>query len=151
MRFRYVAFAVAVAAFSVAAPSTVTSAGDGDKPIVLCWNKDYPAPVGTGTPQVRVTPNRCGFFKRGDSSGSAAVRARSLNWDWGNRRAVGRGVSVVNMGGSAPIEIRLSKPERNCSGDRVFTKASFDYPSFGSGGDFKLYTCAPARQAGDGR
>ena len=140
MRFRYVAFAAAAAAFSVAAPSTVSSAGD--KPIVLCWNKDYPAPVGTHTPQVRVTPNRCGFFKRGDSSGSAAVRAKSLNWNWGNRKAVGRDVSVVSMGPSAPIEVRLSKPERNCSGDRVFTKASFDYPGLGSGGDFRLYTCA---------
>ena len=140
MRFRYVAFAFAAAAYPVAVPSAVSSAGD--KPIVLCWNKDYPAPVGTGTPQVRVTPNRCGFFKRGDSSGSAAVRAKSLNWNWGHRRAVGRGVSVVNMGRSAPIEVRLSKPERNCSGDRVFTKASFHYPGLGSGGDFKLYTCA---------
>ena len=140
MRVRNAALALAVAAFSVAAQSTVSSAGD--KPIVLCWNKDYPAPVGTHTPQARVTPNRCGFFKRGDSSGSAAVRAKSLNWDWGNRRATGRGVSVVEMGESVPIEVRLSKPERNCSGDRVFTKASFDYPGLGSGGDFRLYTCA---------
>ena len=109
---------------------------------VLCWNKDYPAPVGTHTPQVRVTPRQCGFFKRGESSGSGAVRAKSLNWDWGNRKAVGRGVSLVNTGGSAPVVVRLSKPERNCSDDRVFTKASFRYPGIGSGGDFKLYTCA---------
>jgi hypothetical protein len=135
---------VAICAMSVG----VASAGAKTK--VLCWNKDYPEPVGNGNAQVRVKPSKCAFFKRGESSNSGAVRVVSMHWKrWGNRKAKGKGVTVASMGVRAKVVVRLSKPVRNCAGKRMFSKATFKHRGSRSVGsrsvDFKLYTCPNQR------
>ena len=130
---------------ALAAGAPATLAGRGDTK-VLCWNEDYPEPVGGGDAQVKVEPRKCGFFKRGEASNSAAVRVVDVEWKrWGKRKAAGQGTSVANMGVSSKVAIRLSDPVENCAGKRFFSKATFRYPDRTV--DFKLYTCADKRRA----
>jgi endonuclease YncB( thermonuclease family) len=127
---------------AIALPGFRVSAA-ANKPVVLCWNKDYPEPVGDGDAQVRVKPSKCAFFKRGEAANFAAVRVQSLNWKrWGTRRAVGVGKSCSPMSGTCTrVEVKLTRVVDRC-GRRAFSKARFEF----AGGtapdpDFKLYTC----------
>lgn len=119
-------------------------AAPGNKPAVLCWNKDYPEPVGSGDAQVRTKPRKCRWIKRGEASNAAAVQAVSIKWKrWGKRKAKGVGKNCSPMlGRCVKVKVRLTKPKEHC-GRRVFSKARF---KFGGGTapdpDFKLYTCA---------
>lgn len=124
--------------------SPVSSAAAGNKPRVLCWNNDFPEPVGSGQADARVEPAKCNFFKRGEASYSGAVRATSLDWQkWDNRKAVGRGINIAGMGAEAPVTVRLSKVSTNCVGKRTFTKATFLFESGTS--DFKMWSCPKKR------
>lgn len=118
----------------------VAGAAAGDKPRVLCWNNDFPEPVGTGQADTRVKPSKCNFFKRGESSFSGAVRVVGLNWQsWRSSEAIGRGTNIAGMGAEAPVTVRLSKVSSNCVGKRTFTKATFTYENGSS--DFKMWSC----------
>jgi hypothetical protein len=73
--------------------------GGSNKPKVLCWNNDYPQPVGGGNADVKIKPSKCGLFKRGEASNAGAVRVVSMQWEpWGRNQAKGTGVSIASMG-----------------------------------------------------
>lgn len=121
-----------------------TSGAAGNKPRVLCWNNDFPEPVGSGQADTRVEPRKCNFFKRGESSYSGALRAIGLDWkSWGDRNAIGRGTNIAGMGAEAPVTVRLSKVSRNCVGKSIFTKATFLFD--GRSSDFKMWSCPNQR------
>jgi len=126
-----------------AALARAATAGSEAKRSVLCWNKDFPPPTGDSGPVVRVEPNRCSFFKKGESSEAGAVNAKSLEWKfWGSNRTKGKGKTPVPMTGEVtPVTVRLSKPvpSSSCNTD-VYSKASFKFPEADVTTGFKLYT-----------
>jgi hypothetical protein len=130
-----------VAVLAVAAITTSAATGGSNKPKVLCWNNDYPEPVGNGNAQVKIKPAKCALFKRGESSNAGAVRLVSMQWErWGRNKAKGTGVNVANMGARAKVMVRLSKPVHNCVGKHMFSKAEFTFAGSGKS-DFTLWTC----------
>jgi hypothetical protein len=123
-------------------PASLGTAERQDEPVVLCWNKDYPPPVGNSGPVIRSEPRTCSLFKRGESANAYAVHARSLNWkNWGASRTTGKGFVIVPMqGDKSPLKLTLSKPITDC-GQTAYSKASFYYPEFNGGADFRIWTC----------
>jgi hypothetical protein len=55
--------------------------------------------------------------------------------------AKAKGTAVVGMVGATPVGIKLSHPVEQC-GHRVFSKARFRFPEFGTGSGMRLETCA---------
>lgn len=141
---RYVrhTMAVILALAATFVPSTVGSADSQDSTAVLCWNKDYPPPVGNSGPTIRREPKSCSLFKKGESANAYAVHSLGLSWkNWGASRTTGTGFVIVPMqGDKTPIKLTLSKPVTDC-GRTVYSKASFQYPEFNGGANFRIWTC----------
>ena len=90
----------------------------------------------------RTTPHACTFHKRNAPFANAfEVITRHDHWfHWGGHRARGQGKAVASMTGPVPVRIKLYRARTRC-GHRVYTKARFRYPTFHSGGAFKLDVC----------
>lgn len=109
-------------------------------PKVLCWNKSFPPPTGSGPPRIARKPGKCTFFKRGKASLSAAVQATGLHWRrWGGGRARGKGKVTAAMGHRSPVRVTLTKPKSGCGG-RVYSRARFRFPRFGTKTKMPLWT-----------
>jgi hypothetical protein len=121
-----------------AGPAPAPAAGGGTK--VLCWNKSFPPPTGGGEAQIKRTPERCTFFKRGESVLARAVQAAGLRWKrWGPKRARGAGTVTAAMGNQSRVRVTLSAPRAGC-GRRVYSRARFRLPDFGAKTKMRLWT-----------
>ena len=90
----------------------------------------------------RFKPRACTFHKRNAPFANAfEVATRHDHWrHWGRHRARGKGKAIASMTGPVPIHIKLYRARNRC-GHLVYTKARFRYPTFHSGGAFKLDVC----------
>ena len=90
----------------------------------------------------RTTPRACTFHKRHAPFANAfEVITRHDRWfHWGGHRARGKGKAIASMTGAVPVRIKLYRARNRC-GHRVYTKARFRYPTFNSGGSFRLDAC----------
>jgi hypothetical protein len=135
--FAGVAISVLCLSATAASPAPAPARG-GTK--VLCWNKSFPPPTGGGGAQIKRTPKRCTFFKRGESVLALAVQAAELHWKrWGAKRARGAGTVTAAMGSHSPVRVTLSAPRSGC-GRRVFSRARFRLPDFDTKTKMRLWT-----------
>jgi len=125
-----------LAALALATPAGI-AAGKGSETKVVCINQK------TFQREYKVTPKHCIFHKRHAPKAEAFfVRTKRDHWRiWGDHRAKGKGTAVVSMGPSTPVKIRLFHPVHRC-GHRVFAKAHFRFPKFGSDSTVRIDTCA---------
>jgi hypothetical protein len=126
----------AVAGLALPAVPASSGAALAKSPQVLCVDKHNDLTY-------RTTPHACTFHKRHAPFANAfEVITRHDRWHhWGARRAKGRGKAVASMTGPVPVHIKLYRARTRC-GHLVYTKARFRYPTFHSGGAFKLDACA---------
>jgi hypothetical protein len=119
-------------------PTQAAKARGGAK--VLCWNKNFPPPTGSGGPGVKRKPNRCTFFKRGESTLSGAIQAFGLKWKkWGSKTARGTGKVTASMGNISRLRVKLRNPASGCRG-RVYSKAKFRTIDFDTRTKMRLWT-----------
>ena len=71
----------------------------------------------------RIKPASCNVHQKGEPvAGYSTFSLRQMRWGhWGDQWARGRGKTVLNMYGYAPVRVWLSQPQRIC-GRRVFSK-----------------------------
>jgi hypothetical protein len=127
----------AAAALILGIPTSL-GASVGTKTKVVCLT-DWPSVE----PQYRSKPRHCIFHKRNSPEAEAwFVRTRRNHWKfWRSGLAKAKGTAVVGMVGATPVRIKLSHPVEQC-GHRVFSKARFRFPEFGTGSGMRLETCA---------
>ena len=93
--------------------------------------------------EYRYQPHHCIFHKRHAPNAEAYfVRTTHDHWhSWGPKRARGHGQATSSMIGPTRVKIKLFDPIKRC-GHRVFSKAIFSSPKFGTSNTLKIDVCA---------